>query len=65
MPSTKKEIKHRSTAYYLVFVPGAVLLTIVVGWSIFWYFVSRQTAAAVTNWMTHEAQAGRNWTCPD
>jgi hypothetical protein len=65
MPSKKTEIKQRSTVYFLVFVPAALLLTIVVGWSIFWYFVSRQTAAAVTSWMTHEAQLGRSWTCPD
>jgi hypothetical protein len=65
MPSTKNEIKRRSTAYYLVFVPSAVLLTIAIGWSMFWYIASHRTAAAVTNWMTHEAQAGRSWTCPD
>ena len=65
MPSKKNEIKERSRAYYLVYIPAAVLLTIVVGWSIFWYFVSRQTAAAVTNWMTHEAKLGRRWTCPN
>jgi len=65
MDSKKTETTHRSTAYYLVFVPATVLLTIVVGWSIFWYVVSRQTAAAVTSWMTHEAQLGRSWSCPD
>jgi hypothetical protein len=64
MPSKKNEIKEHSRAYYLVFIPATMLLTIVAGWSIFWYFASRQTAAAVTNWMTHEAQLGRNWTCP-
>jgi hypothetical protein len=65
MPPKKNETQHRSSAYYMVFVPGAVLLAIVVGWSGFWYFKSRLTATAVTNWMTHEAKLGRSWTCPD
>lgn len=65
MQSKKDAMKHRSIAYYLVYVPGAVLLAIAAGWSIFWYGVSRQTAAAVGSWLTHEAQAGRIWTCPD
>jgi hypothetical protein len=65
MQSKKEETKHRSTAYYLVYVPSAVLMAIVIGWSIFWVVASRQTASAVTNWITHEARAGRIWTCPD
>jgi hypothetical protein len=65
MPTKKAEMKHRSSVYYLVFIPGVVLLMVVAGWSLFWFFASRQTAAAVTKWMIHEAQAGRSWTCPD
>lgn len=65
MPLKKTETKERSPLYYLVFIPGAVLLTIVAGWSVFWFFVSRQTGSAVTNWMAQEAKLGRNWSCPD
>jgi hypothetical protein len=65
MPTNKAGMKHRSSVYYLVFIPGVVLLTVVAGWSLFWFFASRQTAAAVAKWMTHEAKAGRSWTCPD
>jgi hypothetical protein len=65
MQSKKEETTQRSTAYYLVYVPAAVLVAIVIGWSIFWVVASRQTAAAISNWITHEAQAGRIWTCPD
>lgn len=42
-----------------------VVVAVIVGWSAFWYFKSRQAAAAVTAWMTHEAQLGRAWSCPD
>ena len=48
MQSKKEETRQRSTAFYLLYVPSAVLVAIVVGWSIFWYVASRQTAAAVT-----------------
>jgi hypothetical protein len=65
MQSKKNETKQRSTAFYLVYVPAAVLVAIVTGWSMFWFIASRQTAAAVTKWMMHEAQTGRIWTCPD
>ncbi|WGJ15853.1 DUF2125 domain-containing protein [Methylocapsa sp. D3K7] len=65
MQSKKEETRQRSTAFYLLYVPSAVIVAIVVGWSIFWYVASHQTAAAVTNWMTQEAKAGRIWTCPD
>ena len=65
MPSKTNEIKHRSRAYYLVVIPATVILMIVAGWSVFWYFMSRQAAAAVTKWAAHEAQLGRNWTCPN
>jgi hypothetical protein len=65
MPSEMNETKHRSSAYYMVLVPGAVLLALAAGWSAFWFFESRMAMAAVTNWMTHEAKLGRNWTCPD
>ena len=64
MPTKKVEMKPRSSIYYLVLIPSAVLLTCVAGWSVFWYIMSRQTSAAVTNWMTNEAKLGRNWTCP-
>ncbi len=45
--------------------PVAVLLALAVGWSVFWYVKSRAATAAVSAWMTHEAQLGRIWSCPD
>ena len=65
MPSQENETKPRLSAYFPIIIPAAVILTIIAGWSVFWFFISRQTAAAVTNWMTHEAELGRSWTCPD
>lgn len=65
MHSTAPETRQRlNTAFWLLLPPVAVLLTLAIGWSIFWYVKSRQTAAAMTAWMTHEAQLGRAWSCP-
>ncbi len=65
MPSKKPETKPHSSAVRLVLIPAALLLTIAGGWSVFWFVKSRLAAAAVTNWMTHEAELGRSWECPD
>ncbi|HTV32566.1 MAG TPA: DUF2125 domain-containing protein [Methylocella sp.] len=58
-------MKERSSAYSHFFIPAAFLLVIAVAWSIFWFFVSRQTAAAVDHWLAQEERLGRNWSCPD
>jgi hypothetical protein len=58
-PKTK-----RLTAYSWLLPPVAVFMAGVIGWPVFWYVKSRQTAAAVTAWMTHEAQLGRAWSYP-
>ncbi len=65
MHSKGPKTKQRLNAYSLLLPPVVVLLAVVIGWPVFWYVKSRQTAAAVTAWMTHEAQLGRAWSCPD
>ena len=65
MPSKGPKTKQRISAYSLLLPPVAVVLAAVIGWPVFWYVRSRETAAAVTAWMTHEAQLGRAWSCPD
>ena len=57
--------KQRRTAYSWLLPPIAVLLAGVIGWPVFWYVKSRETAAAVTAWTAHEAQLGRTWSCPN
>lgn len=64
MTLNETKMKERPAVYYLLFVPGAVLLTIIIGWSAFWFYASRQAASAVTSWLTQEANSGRFWTCP-
>jgi len=54
----------RPNAYSWLLPPVAVLLAVAMGWPLFWYVKSRQTAAALTAWTTHEAQLGRAWSCP-
>ena len=65
MPSDNNKTKQLLSAYLPVILPAAVILAIAAGWSVLWFVASRQTAAAVTNWMTQEAKLGRSWTCPD
>lgn len=43
----------------------ALLVALAIGWSIFWFVQSRMAAGALANWMAHEAQLGRAWSCPD
>ncbi len=57
--------KQRLTAYSLLLPPVAVVMAGAIGWSIFWYVKSRQTAAALTAWTAHEARLGRAWSCPN
>jgi hypothetical protein len=57
--------KPRLDAYSLLLPLVAVALAGVIGWSVFWYVKSRETAATLTAWATHEAQLGRAWSCPD
>jgi len=65
MPSKGPKTKRRISAYSLLLPLVAIVLAAVLGWSVFWYIRSRETAAAVTAWMTHEAQLGRAWSCPN
>jgi hypothetical protein len=55
----------RLNAYSLLLPLLAIVIAGMIGWPVFWYVKSRETAAAVTAWMTHEAQLGRVWSCPD
>jgi len=64
MQSKGPKTKQRLTAYSWLLPPVAVVMAVAIGWPAFWYVKSRETAAAVTAWMTHEAQLGRAWSCP-
>jgi hypothetical protein len=57
--------KQRLNAYSWLLPPVAVLLAVAIGWPVFWYVKSREAAAALTAWTTHEAQLGRAWSCPN
>jgi hypothetical protein len=65
MSSKGPKTKQRLTAYSWLLPPVAVLLAGVIGWPVFWYVKSRETAAALTAWTAHEAQLGRAWSCPN
>jgi hypothetical protein len=62
-PKGLKTMK-RLNAYSWLLLTVAVLVAGAAGWAVFWYVKSRETAAAVTAWTTHEAQLGRAWSCP-
>lgn len=57
--------KQRINAYSWLLPPVAVIMAVAIGWPVFWYVKSRETAAAVKAWTTHEAQLGRTWSCPN
>jgi hypothetical protein len=57
--------KQRLTAYSWLLPPVAVVIAGMIGWSVFWYVKSRETAAVLTAWTTHEAQLGHAWSCPN
>ncbi|MGA7383947.1 MAG: DUF2125 domain-containing protein [Methylocella sp.] len=56
--------QQRPNACSWLLPPVAVAMAGVIGWPVFWYVKSRETAAALTTWTTHEAQLGRAWSCP-
>jgi hypothetical protein len=65
MQSKGLKTKQRRRANSWLLPPVTVVVAVLIGWPVFWYVKSRQTAAAVTAWMTHEAQLGRGWSCAD
>lgn len=65
MQSKGPKAKQRPNAYSWLLPPAAVVIAAMIGWPVFWYVKSRETEAAMTAWMTHEAQLGRTWSCPD
>ena len=60
-PMTKRRIR----AYSLLPPAVVIVLAVAIGWPVFWYVKSRAAAAGVSAWMTHEAQLGRAWSCPN
>ncbi|MGI8567603.1 MAG: DUF2125 domain-containing protein [Methylocella sp.] len=65
MQSNVPKTKQRISAYSLLLPPVAIVLAVAIGWPVFWYIKSRAAAAGVSAWMTHEAQLGRAWSCPN
>src|ERR1700730_10333824 len=64
MQSKGPKTKQRRNAYSWLLPPVAVLLAGAIGWAVFWYVKSREAAAALTAWTTHDAQLGPAWSCP-
>src|ERR1700678_1552830 len=50
---------------WLIVVPTAVLITLGLIWSGFWYYSSTRAEATMTAWRAHEADAGRIYGCAD
>lgn len=63
MPAAAQKRKQSARSYAWIVPPVAVLALVVTGWSVFWFYMSRQSAAAFTEWMSNEAQSGRIWSC--
>jgi hypothetical protein len=65
MQSETPETKQRPHSYSWLYPSVAMLIAVLIGWSIFWYFKTRQIAAAFDTWAAHQAQLGRTYSCPD
>ena len=64
MQSKGPKTKQYLNAYSWLLPPVAVVMAVAIGWPVFWYVKSRETAAALEAWTAHEAQLGRAWSCP-
>ena len=64
MQSKGPKTKQYLNAYSWLLPPVAVIMAGAIGWPVFWYVKSRETAAALEAWTAHEAQLGRAWSCP-
>lgn len=48
-----------------LYIPFALLLGVCVLWSGFWFFAASKTGEVIEAAFAREAQAGRDWTCPN
>lgn len=48
-----------------LYVPLAILLIAILGWSGFWFFAKSKTSEVMDAWIAREERLGRHWTCPD
>jgi hypothetical protein len=48
-----------------LYVPIFAVITLAIGWSIFWYISATITGREIGAWIKREAEDGRNWTCPE
>lgn len=65
MKSQSSEPRKRSSSNLVFLVALGVVVTALIGWSAYWYAASRRTQTALAAWTQREAQAGRNWVCPE
>lgn len=64
MQSTIPAAKQPQQTYSWVYPSLAVLAALLIGWSGFWFFKTRQAASALAGWMQRESELGRLWSCP-
>jgi hypothetical protein len=64
MASQTSKPSGRSSSRWLFLAALAIIASVLVGWSAYWYVASRQTQSALAAWMQREAQSGRIWACP-
>lgn len=65
MQTQSPKIQKQPDKYSWLYPSIAMVAAVSIGWSIFWYFKTRQIGAAFDGWMAQEAQLGRSWACPD
>ncbi|KQU21089.1 hypothetical protein ASG63_05585 [Methylobacterium sp. Leaf94] len=48
-----------------LFLPYILLATLVIAWSLGWFYIRHRAASEMDGWIAQEAAAGRTWTCTD
>jgi hypothetical protein len=50
---------------FWLYAPFALLLLVVIAWSVAWFMIRNRTDAALDTMLANEKRAGRQWTCAD
>jgi hypothetical protein len=65
MASRSSEPKKASSSNFVLIFLLVLVASALIGWSAYWYVTSQKAQAALAAWTQREAQAGRNWSCPN
>lgn len=59
------KLRRRRRLWPWLSLPVGLVVIAALGWTGFWFFAARQTAASLDAWIAREKLFHRNWTCPN